>query len=163
MCRLIWRAPVGRGVGWAPLEGGQSHRQVFDEVDWYGVVAVYPRQEVGVWVSGYSAEIYASPVGRGGEGLLQAARTRVCAPRVAVGALALFGVRYRVYSEGSHHALYVVGDDGAEVCQSCRAAFAMVYPDWFLQCHLGAYFWGQRIHGAFVSGLGDAAGSSANA
>ena len=40
MCRLIWRASVGRGVGGAPLEGGWPHCPVFDKVEWYDVVAV---------------------------------------------------------------------------------------------------------------------------
>ena len=31
-------------------------------------------QQVGVWVSGYNAEVYAPPVGRGGQGLLRGAR-----------------------------------------------------------------------------------------
>ena len=66
MRRLIWRASVGWGVGEAFLEGGWSRRQVLDKVWRYGVVAVRRGQEVGVWVSGYSAEIYAPPVGRGG-------------------------------------------------------------------------------------------------
>ena len=59
MCRLIWRASVGWGVRGAPLEEGRPHRQVFDKVEWYGVVAVRHGQEVGVWVRGDSAEVYA--------------------------------------------------------------------------------------------------------
>ena len=82
-----------------------------------------------MWVSGYSAEVYAPPVGRGGQGLLQSARSWLRAPGVAVAALGRYGVRYRVHGEGPHHALGVAGDDGAEVRQSCRAALAMVYPE----------------------------------
>ena len=59
VCRLIWWASVGQGVGGAPLEGGRSKRQVFDKVEWYGVVVVRRGQEVGVWVPRYSAEVYA--------------------------------------------------------------------------------------------------------
>ena len=61
-----------------------------------------------------------------------------CAPGVAVGALGRYGVRYRVHGEGLYRALDVAGDDGAEVRQPCRAAFAIVYPDCVLQCHFGA-------------------------
>ena len=96
-----------------------------------------------MWISGYSAEIYAPPVGRGGQGLLQSARAWLRAPGVAVGALRRYGVRYRVPGEGSHRALDVAADDGAEVRQSCRAAFAIVYPKCVLQCHFGAYLAGQ--------------------
>ena len=91
-----------------------------------------------MWVSGYSAEVYAPPVGRGGQGLLQSTRAWLRAPGVAVGALGRYGVRYRVHGEGPHRALDVVGDDGAEVSQSCGAAFAIVYPECVLQCHFGA-------------------------
>ena len=93
------------------------------------MVAVRRGQEVGVRVPGYSAEVYAPPVGRGGQRLLQGARAQLCAPGVVVGAPGRYGVRYGVYGEGSHRAPYVVGDDGAEVCQRCCAAFAMVYPE----------------------------------
>ena len=58
------------GRGGPPPQGRRAHRQVFDKVEWYGVVAVCRGQGVGVWVSKYSAEIYAPPVGRGGQGLL---------------------------------------------------------------------------------------------
>ena len=68
MCRLIWRASVRWDLGGALLERGWPHNQAFDKVWRYGVVAVRRGQEVGVWVSGYSAEVYASPVGRGGAG-----------------------------------------------------------------------------------------------
>ena len=54
-----------------------------------------------MWVSGYSAEVYAPPVGRGGQGLLQTARAWLRAPGVAVGALGRYGVRCRVHGEGS--------------------------------------------------------------
>ena len=80
------------------------------------MVAVRRGQEVGVWVPGYSAEVYAPPVGRGGQGLLQGARAWVGALGVAVGALGRYGVWYRLYGEGSHGALYVAENDGAEVC-----------------------------------------------
>ena len=96
MCRLIWRASVGRGVGEACLEGGRSHRQVCDELEWYGVVLVHRGQEVGVWVPSHSAVVYAAPVRRVGQGLLQSACARVRASGVAVGALGRDGVWYRV-------------------------------------------------------------------
>ena len=91
-----------------------------------------------MWVSGYSAEVYAPPVGRGGQGLLQGARAWLRATGGAVGALGHYGVWYRVYGEGSYRALYVAGDDGAEVRQLCCAAFAKVYPECILQRDLGA-------------------------
>ena len=69
-----------------------------------------------MWVSGYSAEVCAPPVGRGGQGLLQSARAWLRAPGVAVGSLGRYGVRYRVHGEGPHRALDAAGDDGAEVC-----------------------------------------------
>ena len=55
---LIWRAPVGGVGGEATQEGGRSHCQVFDEVDWYGVVVVRRGQEVRTRILGYSAEVY---------------------------------------------------------------------------------------------------------
>ena len=70
MLRLIWRTSVRWGVGGVPLEGGWPHCQVFDQLERYGVVAMCRGQEVGVWVPGYSAEVYAPPIGRGGQGLL---------------------------------------------------------------------------------------------
>ena len=85
MCRLILRAPVGRGVGGAPQEGGRSHCQVFDEVEWYGLVAVHRGQEVRVRFLGYSTEVYAPSVGGGGQGLLQGARAWGRAPGLQVG------------------------------------------------------------------------------
>ena len=91
-----------------------------------------------MWVSGYSAEVYTPPVGRGGQGLLQSAPAWLRAPGVAVGALGRYGMRYRVHGEGPHRALDVAGDDGAEVRPSRRPAFAMVYPECVLQCHFGA-------------------------
>ena len=91
-----------------------------------------------MWVSAYSAEVYAPPVGRGGQGLLQSAPAWLRAPGVAVGALDCYGVRYRVHGEGPHRALDVAGDNGAEVRQSCRATFAIVCPECVLQCHFGA-------------------------
>ena len=102
------------------------------------MVAVRRGQEVALWVPRYSAEVYAPPVGRGGQGLRQGARSGVRAPGVAVGALGQYGVWYRVYGEGCHCALYVAGDDGAEVRQPCYAALAMVYPECVVQGHLGA-------------------------
>ena len=53
-----------------------------------------------MWVSGYSAEVYAPPVGRGGQRFLQSARAWLRAPGVAVGALGRYGVWYRVHGEG---------------------------------------------------------------
>ena len=61
--------------------------------------------------------------------MLQGARAQLCAPGVAVVALGCYGVRYGVCGEGSQRLLYVVGDDGAEDCKPCCAAFAMVYPE----------------------------------
>ena len=66
-------------------------------MEWYGVVAVRRGLEVGVPVPGYSAEVYAPPVGRAGQGLLQGARGCVRAPGFSVGALGCYGVWYRVY------------------------------------------------------------------
>ena len=60
-------------------------------------------------VPGYSAEVYAPSVGGGGQGLLQGARAWLHAPGVASGALGRYGVRYRVYGEGSHRARVVNG------------------------------------------------------
>ena len=40
VCWLIWWAPDRRGVGGAPQEGRRSQCQVFDEAEWYGMVAV---------------------------------------------------------------------------------------------------------------------------
>ena len=40
--------------------------------------------------------------------------------------------------EGPYRALAEAGDDGAEVCQPCRAAFAIVYPECVLQWHFWA-------------------------
>ena len=137
MRRLIRRASVRWGVGGALLEGGWSHRQVFDKVERYGVVAVCWGQEVGLWISGYTAEVCVPPVGRGGQGLLQGTRAWLHAPGIAVSALGRYGVWYRVYGEGPYSALYVAGDYGAEVRQRCCAAFAIVYPECVLQCHLG--------------------------
>ena len=77
----------------------------------------------------YSAEVYVPPVGRAGQGLLQGARARLCAPGVAVGALGRYGVRYGVYGERSYRAMYVVGYDGAGVCLPGCAAFAILYPE----------------------------------
>ena len=102
------------------------------------MMAVRRGQEVGVLVPGYSAEVYAPPVGRGGQGLLQGARAWLRAPGVAVAALGLYGVWYRVCGDRPHRALYVAGDDGAEVRQPCCAAFAIVYPECVLPGHLGA-------------------------
>ena len=51
-------------------------------------------------VSGYSAQVYAPPVGRGGQGLLQSACAWLRAPGVAVGARGRYGVRYRVQVKG---------------------------------------------------------------
>ena len=90
-----------------------------------------------MWVSGYSAEIHAPPVGRGGQGLLQGARAWLRAPGVAAGALGRYWVWYRVHGEDPYRALYVAGDDGAEIRQPCCAAFAIVYPECVLLCHLG--------------------------
>ena len=91
-----------------------------------------------MWVSGYRAEEYAPPVGRGGQGLLQSACAWQRAPRVAVGAWGCYGVRYRLHGEGPYRALDVAGDDVPEVRHPCRAAFAIVYPECVLQCHFGA-------------------------
>ena len=91
-----------------------------------------------MWVSGYSAEVYTPPVGRGGQGFFQSARAWLRAPGVAVGARGRYGVRYSVHGEGPHRAPDVAGDDGAELRLSCRAAFAIVYPECVLQCHFGA-------------------------
>ena len=129
--------PMGCG-GRALLEGGWSHRQALDKVQRYGVVAVRRGQEVGLWVPGYGAEVYTPPVGRGGQGLLQSARAWLRALGVALGALGRYGVWYRIHGEGPYRALDVAGDDGAEVCQPCRAAFAIVYPECVLRCHFGA-------------------------
>ena len=96
-------------MGGAHLEGGPSYRQVFDEGEWYGLVAVRHRQEVGVRVPGFSAEVYAAPVVKAGQGLLQGGRARLCALVVAVGALGCCGVRYCVDGEASQRALYVGG------------------------------------------------------
>ena len=41
------------------------------------MAAVRRGQEVGVWVAWYTAEVYATPVGRGWQGPLQGARARV--------------------------------------------------------------------------------------
>ena len=90
-----------------------------------------------MWVSGYSADVYAPAVGRGGQGLLQGAGACLRAPGVAVGALGRYGVSYRLYGGGHYCALYVAWGDGAEVRQLCCAAFAMVYPECVLQSHLG--------------------------
>ena len=60
--------------GGAPQQGGQSHCQMFDEVEWYGVVAFRRGQEVRVRASGYSAEVYAPSVGGVGQVLLQGVR-----------------------------------------------------------------------------------------
>ena len=127
MCRHIWGVRVRRGAGGAPQEGGRSHCQVFDEAESYGLVAVCRGQEVGMPVPGYSPAVFAPPVGGGWQGLLQGARTWLRAPGVAVGAVGRHGVRYDVYDEGSDCVLYVVGDDGAEVCQPSCAAFTRVY------------------------------------
>ena len=82
---------------------------------------------MGLWV--YCRGIYAPPVGRGGQGLLQSARAWLRALGVAVGALGRYGVRYSVHGKGPHRGLDVAGDDGAEVRQLCRAALAIVYPE----------------------------------
>ena len=128
MCQLICGRSSDGAWGGLPQEGGQSDCQVVDEVEWYGVVAVRRRQAVGVQIPGYSAEAYAPPVSGGRQGLLQGARAWFRAPGGAVGAVGRYGVRYRVYGEGSHRPSYVVRDDGAGVSQTCCAAFAMVYP-----------------------------------
>ena len=91
-----------------------------------------------MWVPGYSAEVYAPPVGRGWQGLLQSARAWLRAPGVALGALGRYGVWYCVHGEGPYRALAEAGDDGAEVRQPCRAAFAIVYPECVLQWHFRA-------------------------
>ena len=65
---------VWKGV---PQEGGRSYCQVFDEVECCGVVVIRRGQEVGVRVPGYGAELYAPPIGRGRQGLLQGARARL--------------------------------------------------------------------------------------
>ena len=91
-----------------------------------------------MWVPGYSAEVYAPPVGRGGQGLLQSARAWLRAPGVAVGALRRYGMWYGVHGEGPYRTLDVAGDDGAEVRQPCRAVFAIVYPECVLPCHFAA-------------------------
>ena len=91
-----------------------------------------------MWVPGYSAHVDAPSVGRGGQGLLQGAHECLRAPGVAVSALGRYGVWYRVYGERPHRALYVAGDDGAEVRQPCCAAFAIVYPECVLPGHLVA-------------------------
>ena len=90
-----------------------------------------------MWVPGYSAEVYAPPVDRGGQGLLRSACAWLRAPRIAVGALGRYGVWYRVHGEGPYRALDVARHDGAEVRQPCHAAFARVYPECVLQCHFG--------------------------
>ena len=61
------------------------------------MVAFRCGQEVRVRVPGYSAEVYAPPVGGVGQGLLQGAPAWLRAPGVPVGALGRYGVRYRVY------------------------------------------------------------------
>ena len=61
-------------MGGAPLEGVRSYRQVFDEVECYGVVAVRRGQEVVVRVPWDSAEVYAPP---GKSGLAGAAAGRL--------------------------------------------------------------------------------------
>ena len=128
MSAHLW-APVGQGVGGGASGRGRSHCQVVDEVEWYGVVAVRRRQASGVQIPRYGAETYAPHVCGGRQGSLQGARAWFRAPGGAVGAVGRYGVRYRVYGEGSHRLSYVVRDDGAEVCQTCCAAFAMVYPE----------------------------------
>ena len=102
------------------------------------MVAVSRGQEVGLWVPGYSAEVYDPPVGRGGQGLLQSARAWLRAPGVAVGALGRHGVLYRVHGEGPYRVLDVAANDGAVVGQPCRAAFSIAYQECVLQCHHGA-------------------------
>ena len=91
-----------------------------------------------MWVPGYSAEVYAPPVGRGGQGVLQSARAWLRAPGVAVGALGRYQVRYCVHGEGPYRTLDVASNDGAEVRQPCHAAFARVYPECVLRCHFRA-------------------------
>ena len=90
-----------------------------------------------MWFSGYSAEVYAPPLGRGGQRLLQGGHAWLRARGVAVGALGRYGVWNRVYGEGPYRALYVAGDGGADVRQPCCAAFTIVYPECVLQYLLG--------------------------
>ena len=94
-----------------------------------------------MWVPGYSAEEYAPSVGGAGQRLLQGARAWVRAPGVALGAPGCYGWRHRVNGEGSHRALCVVGDDRAEVRQSCCAAFSMVYPESLWACACARQHW----------------------
>ena len=89
-------------------------------MEWCCVWAVRRGQGVRVRVPRYRTEAYAPPVGRGGQGLLQGTRARLCAPGDAVCALGRYGMRYRVYAESSYRALYVVGDDGAEDDRAVR-------------------------------------------
>ena len=92
-----------------------------------------------MWVPGYSVKVYAPSVGGGGQQLLQGSRTWLRATRVAVSALCCYAVRHPVNAQGSLGALFVLGDDGAEVCQPCCAAFPMLYPECVVSCH----FWAQ--------------------
>ena len=55
-----------------------------------------------------------------------------------MGTLSRYGVWYRIHGEGPYRELDVVEDDGAEVRQPCRAAFAIVYPECVLKCHFEA-------------------------
>ena len=142
---------------------GRPHCQVFNEVERSGVVAVRRGQVVRVRVPRYVAEVYAPSLGGCGQELLQGTCTWGRATGVAVGALGCYAVWHRVNGEGSHRALDVMGDDGAEACQPCCVAFAMVHPDRILQRPFEAQLSGQLVHGAFVGGYGDCARPSANA
>ena len=77
----------------------------------------------------YSAEQYTPSVGGGGQGLLQGACAWLPASGVALFPRGSYGLRHCVCGEGPYRALCVVGDDGAEVSQSCCAVFCIVYPE----------------------------------
>ena len=91
-----------------------------------------------MWVPGYSAEVYAPPVGRGGQGCCRAPAHGSVHRGLQWVHGAVMGVRYRVHGEGPYCALDVAGDDGAEVRHPCCAVSAIVYPECVLQRHFGA-------------------------
>ena len=125
VCWVIWLTSVGWGVGGALQEGRRSYPEQLEVIECYVVVPVGGGYEVVVWVSGYGAKEYASSVGGNGQGC----------PHMGAGiagclcAMSCYGVRHRIYGEAPYYALCVVGDDGAEVCQSCCAVFQMVYAE----------------------------------
>ena len=118
-------------------KGDGSTARLFEKVERYGVVAVRRGQEVEVWVARYSAEVYALPVGRGGQGLLQGTRAWLPHRELQWMHSAVMGCGTAYMVKGPT-ALYVAGDDGAEVRQPCCAAFAMVYPETILGRRLRA-------------------------